>query len=225
MIPTILFLLLRKYHPSAAVKVQLFFTQSARVLLFIVLFTALSHIGSAQERKLEYVIKRKGSEVGYLSLIQKSTQNRISLKLVSEVRTRMIFLFTASGEEEAIYENGMLTSSSLFRKMNGKEKANKRLNWNGRQYVMTKGDESESFNLAPIRHNMLMLYLIEPQSYSRVFSDNFQRYVDITCLGLHQYRIKFPDGNYSDYFYRNGICIRIEIHHSLYQAVMELKTA
>ena len=35
-------------------------------------------------------------------------------------------------------------------------------------------------------------------------------------------RRKSRDGNYNEYFYANGVCSKIEIHHSLYSASIEL---
>ena len=35
---------------------------------------------------------------------------------------------------------------------------------------------------------------------------------------------QFPNGNYKEYFYTDGVCSIIEIHHSLYCATIELKS-
>ena len=142
----------------------------------------------------------------------------------SEVRTRMIFLFTAKAREESIYENGVLTWSSIYRKMNGNEKANKKTRLAGNNYIISKGDESETLNNYPIRYNMLSLYTQEPVNVKRVYSDNFQQFLDIQVIAPHHYKIRFPDGNSCEYFYNNGVCAKVKVNHSLYSASIELKS-
>ena len=186
-------------------------------------FLAITQLALAQSRQLDYVIKRKGNEVGTLSILQQSSGNRTIYKMKSEVKTRMILMFTAKGQEEAVYENGVLVSSWVYRKMNGNEKSNKRLQLSGSSYVVSKGSKTEPLPVPAIKYNMLRLYTQEPVNISTVYSDNFQEYVDIKRMGHQHYRIRFPDDNYSDYFYRNGICVKVEVHHSLYNASIELK--
>ena len=226
MIPAIILFLLRRYrrtNPVAAERLAMKVKIAGRMLFFILLFMSFTYSASSHENKLHYIIKRKGSEVGSLFFTQQSAGNKTVMKLSSEVRTRLVFLFTAKGEEEAVYENGILTSSWIFRKMNGSEKANKRTRLSGNNYIITKGSKSETLNNYPIRFNMLSLYSLEPSSIGKVYSDNFQAFLDIQTLAPHHYQIKFPDGNYNEYFYRNGVCTRVVIHHSLYNATIELK--
>lgn len=226
MIPALILYLFRRYkrtNPIAAERLFVAVKTAGKTLVFLIACMAVTYVAFSQEKKLNYVIKRKGSEVGSLSFIQHSSGNKTVLKISSEVRTRMIFLFTANGEEEAVYENGILTSSWIFRKMNGSEKANKRTRLNGNNYIITKGNKSETLNNYPIRFNMLSLYSLEPLTMGKVYSDNFQAFLDIQTIAPHHYKIKFPDGNYNEYFYRNGVCATVVIHHSMYNATIELK--
>jgi hypothetical protein len=227
MIPTIIFFLLRRYNkrnPEAAAKLRTHIRRTSKCIAILVLLFAISQVAFSQDTKLNYVIKRKGSQVGTMSFTQQSTGNKIFFKVDSEVKTRMIFLFTAKGREESVFENGILISSWIFRKMNGREKANKKLQRIGNDYVITKGTSRETSELGPIHYNMLRMYSYEPSGISKVYSDNFQQFLDIETLGRHHYKVSFPDGNYNEYFYKNGICTRVEIHHSLYSATMELKS-
>lgn len=178
---------------------------------------------NAQEKKLQYNIKRNGDVVGNIQFTQNIAGSRTTLKLESEVRTRFIFTFTAKAQEEAIYDNGIMTWSSIFRKMNGSVKADKKTKANGNAYTVYKGATTETITNYPIRYNMLSIYIAEPVNVAKVYSDNFQQQIDIQKIADHHYKIKFPDGNYNEYFYANGICSRVEIHHSLYSATIELK--
>ncbi|HEX7845297.1 MAG TPA: DUF6134 family protein [Chitinophagaceae bacterium] len=227
MIPALIYFLLKKYrikHPEKAQKLMTLVKNGSRVVILLIIFLAATQFSIAQERKLEYAIKRKGSEVGSLFFTQAFSGNKLVLKMESEVRTRMIFLFTAKAKEESIYENGIMTWSSIYRKMNGNEKANKKTRLAGTNYIVTEDDDTEALNNYPIRYNMLSLYTNEPVNISKVYSDNFQRFLDIQTIAPHHYKIKFPDGTYNEYIFSNGVCVQIKIHHSLYSASIELKS-
>jgi hypothetical protein len=193
--------------------------------LFI-LFTVLSSFilnTTGQEKKLEYHIKRNGDIVGNIQVKQTTSGNRTILSMESEVSTRFIFQFTAKAKEETIYDNGIMTWSSIYRKMNGNVKADKKTKANGGSYTIFNGNKTETLNNYPIRYNMLSIYSTEPVNISKVYSDNFQRVLDIQKLNSNHYKIKFPDGNYNEYYYEHGDCAKVEIHHRLYQATIELK--
>lgn len=178
----------------------------------------------AQQKKLEYNIKRNGDVVGTINFTQGIAGNRTVLTMESEVNTRFIFNFKAKAKEEAIYDDSILTWSSIYRKLNGNVKVDKKTKANGNVYTVYKGNKIETLNNYPIRYNMLSIYVTEPVNISKVYSDNFQQQIDIQKIAAHHYKIKFPDGNYSEYFYTNGICSKVEIHHSLYSATIELKS-
>lgn len=227
MIPTIIYLLLKKYrrtNPEAAQRIQETINKISKTAALTILFLVAAQLAISQEHKLEYAIKRKGSEVGSLTFTQFLSGNRVFFKMESEVRTRMIFLFTAKAKEETLYENGIMTWSSIYRKMNGTEKANKKTRLTGNIYTISKEDGAETLNNYPIRYNMLCLYMQEPTNIAQVYSDNFQRFLEIKTIAAHHYKIKFPDGNSSEYFYTNGVCTKVKINHSLYSASIELKS-
>jgi hypothetical protein len=193
-------------------------------IFFAAVLLGISTVSGAQNKNLSYNIKRNGDVVGAIQVAQVVSGNRTTLKLESEVKTKFIFTFTARANEETIYDNGVMTWSSIYRKMNGNVKADKKTKANGNSYVVYKGSKTETLNNYPIRYNMLSVYVLEPVGISRVYSDNFQQYVDIQQLAEHHYKIKFPDGNWNEYFYANGVCAKIFIHHSMYSATIELKS-
>lgn len=192
-------------------------------LSLIVLLTVAISLNS-QEKKLEYSIKRNGDIVGNIHFIQRVAGNRTVLTMESEVNTRFIFNFKAKAKEEAIYDNGIMTWSSIFRKLNGNVKADKKTKAVGNAYTIYKGNKTEIVKNYPIRYNMLSVYLTEPTEVSKVYSDNFQQQIAIQKIAAHHYKIKFPDGNYNEYYYTNGICSKVEIHHRVYRATIELKS-
>ena len=194
-----------------------------RNLSLLVLLSIATSV-QAQQKKLEYNIKRNGDVVGTINFTHGIAGNRTVLTMESEVNTRFIFNFKAKAKEEVIYDDSIMTWSSIYRKLNGNVKVDKQTKANGSIYTVYKGSKTETLANYPIRYNMLSIYVIEPVNITKVYSDNFQKQLDIQKLADHHYKIKFPDGNYSEYFYTNGICSKVEVHHSLYSATIELKS-
>ena len=196
----------------------------AQTLSLLVDLFSLKTIANAQEKKLEYTIKRNGDVVGNIHFAHGIAGSRTVLTMESEVNTRFIFNFKAKAKEEVIYDNGIMTWSSIFRKLNGNVKVDKKTKATGNAYTVYKGSKKETLNNYPIHYNMLSVYIIEPVTIKKVYSDNFQQQIDIQRIADHHYKIKFPDGNYNEYFYTNGVCSKIVIHHSLYSATIELRS-
>ena len=192
--------------------------------LSLIVLLSITISSNAQDKKLEYNIKRNGDIVGNIHFIQRVAGNRTVLTMESEVNTRFIFNFKAKAKEETIYDNGIMTWSSIFRKLNGNVKADKKIKAVGNRYTIYEGSKTETLNNYPIRYNMLSVYLTEPLNVSKVYSDNFQKQMDIQKIADHHFKIKFPDGNYNEYYYTNGVCSKVEVHHSMYRATIELKS-
>src|SRR5258705_6775270 len=146
-------------------------------LLVVLLGTMISI--NAQQKKLEYSIKRNGDVVGNIHFIQGVAGNRTMLTMESEVNTRFIFNFNAKAKEEVIYDNGIMTWSSIFRKLNGNVKIDKKTKANGSAYIVYKGSKTETLNNYPIRYNMLSVYIIKQLNITKVYSDNFQLQINI----------------------------------------------
>ena len=191
-------------------------------ILFLTIILMQSLQCHSQARSLSYEILRNGNKVGTLNFTQSVISGMNYLQLESDVKTRFIFTFTAHSKEEAIYSNGILLRSSIFRQMNGREKANKQHQVLNNQYVIHVGKNSAITQNYPITYNMLSLYTIEPININKVYSDNFETFIAIQKVEMHKYRISLPDGNYNYYYYKDGILNMVEVHHSLYSATIVL---
>ncbi len=189
-------------------------------LIIAILLTGMKNY--SQNKSFNYQILRNGNKVGTLHFSEMATGNMDYLKMESDVKTRFIFTFTAHANEEAVYYNGVLLHSSIYRQLNGNEKANKQHQVDNRQYIIHKGKDDEIIKNYPITYNMLSLYSKEPENVSTVYSDNFETFITIQKTGVHKYKIILPDGNYNYYCYKDGILNLIEVHHSLYSASIVL---
>ena len=226
MIPVIIIWLIRRYRQNqkkakaSSIDFKKTKKQSPAILAILLLIAIL--VGAtriyAQNKSLSYQIIRNGSKVGTLRFSENTSAGMDYLKMQSDVKTRFIFTFTAHANEEAVYFNGVLLRSSIYRQLNGTEKANKQHQANNGEYIIHKGKDIEVVKNFPITYNMLSLYSKEPENVSKVYSDNFETFLAIQQPEPHKYKITLPDGNYNYYYYKNGVLNQVEVHHSLYSA-------
>ena len=72
--------------------------------------------------------------------------------------------------------------SSFYQKQNGSDKAKKMTILSGQFYKLIDDGVSKLISCGPIRYNMLLLYTNIPETIYKVYSDNFQKLLDIKKL-------------------------------------------
>lgn len=226
MIPALLFWLFKKYARPTFNQFYLQLSSSnwlrltkKKTILLLLLASVL--VVQAEEKTVTYRIKRNGTVIGQMQLEQKRNGDETFLKLNSKVKTRFVFEINVQTADESHFKNGQLIYSTVYRKVNGKEKEHRETKFLQSNYQLLAGNKSSMFNSA-INYNMMLLYCQEPTHISQVYSDNFQQMLAIKKLAPNSYRINLPDGNYNNYYFENGICKTVEIHHSFYTITMEL---
>jgi len=185
-------------------------------LAITVVLTVFVLAGFSQTRSLNFQIIRNENKIGTVRFSENTSGSIDSLKMESNVKTRFIFTFIGYVKESATFRNGVLSESSIYRKFNGDEKANKQHKAVNSQYVISNGEISMVMKDYPISYNMLSLYSKEPVNISTVYSDNFEKFLSIQKLDTHKYRITLPDDNYNIYHYIDGVLNRVEVHHTFY---------
>jgi hypothetical protein len=193
--------------------------ESAAALILIIGMTAPLY---AQEQVTKYNVIHSGKVVGHLDFYQKRTGDGFYLKMVSEVKMKFIFSIKVDCNEESLFQNGRLVSSHVLRKVNGKQKADRQTKATGDTYQTIAEGKSKALNQTAINTNLMLLYCHEPANNMQVYSDNFQQFLKVQQTAPHVYRIDLPDGNYNYYSYTNGICSKVDIHHSLYTIQIQL---
>lgn len=181
------------------------------VLFFLFVITS-----SAQEKTVHYNVLRNGTVIGQMQFYQKTNNDEIFLKISSQVKTQFIFGINVKTEEGSYFKNGKLMSSYVKRQVNGKEKAYKTTQLINSNYNTLAENKKGQIKEQYIDYNLMLLYSREPVSQNQVYSDSFQQFLAIKKTDLHSYRIVLPDGNYNDYHFQNGLCQKVELHHSLF---------
>ena len=218
MIPIItvalLFWFLQKITAIEAGKFSfLIISEQAKLTVLFFLFTINSQ---AQEKTVNYNVLRNGTVIGQMQFSQKTNNDDVFLKISSEVKTRLIFGIDIKTEEGSHFKNGKLISSYVKRHVNGKEKANKTTQLIDSGYKTLAENKKGQIKQNYIDYNLMLLYSKEPVGENQVYSDSFQQFLVIKKTNTHSYRIVLPDGNYNDYHFLNGVCQKVELHHSLF---------
>lgn len=221
MIPALIIWLVRKYFtkqpPLHYIKL------TVQKLLLPIAGAVLFFSGAAQDVSHNYTVTYKGDEVGTMQLAVKKNGEEMFMRLTSNVSMRFIVSINVQSEEEATFKNGVLVYSKACRKVNGKQKVNNETRAAGDIYKTVCDNKTGCIRQKQIGYNFLMLYMHEPVNTHTVYSDNFQQFLAIQKTGEHAYKIELPDGNYNTYFFKDGLCNKVEIHHSLYTINMVLK--
>ncbi|WP_183561793.1 DUF6134 family protein [Mucilaginibacter sp. SP1R1] len=225
MIPALLIWLFKKYlapalkHKNITPLTLLNPLTKAATLLALLCFS-----GSlmAQEQLVKYNVLHSGKIVGHLDLYQKRNGDDLYLKMISEVKMRFIMSIQVNINEESVFQGGKLISSRISRNVNGKEKASRQTRAFGDSYQTLADGKSGQVNQKLISTNLMLLYCREPDNNAQIYSDNFQQFLQVKQISQHVYRIDLPDGNYNYYSYTNGVCSKVDIHHSLYSIQIQL---
>ncbi|MCC9065342.1 DUF6134 family protein [Flavobacterium piscisymbiosum] len=183
---------------------------------FVPIFLFFALTSQAQKKTVNYNVLRNGSIIGQMQFYQKTNNDDVFLKISSEVKTRFIFGINVKTEEGSHFKNGKLMSSYVKRHVNGKEKANKTTQFVNSNYKTLSENKKGQIKEQYIDYNFMLLYSKEPVGEDQVYSDSFQQFLSIKKIDNHSYRIVLPDGDYNDYHFLNGICQKVELHHTLF---------
>src|SRR2546423_862779 len=131
----IIWIILRFYQKKYRLHRKNNFRDNAKAFLFLPFILTATLKANAQERELIYNINRNGDKVGIITINESKEGNRTTFQLNSEVSVRLIFRFKAKAMEKAVYENGVLRYSFVYKKVNNTERTNKETKLSGNGYI------------------------------------------------------------------------------------------
>jgi hypothetical protein len=155
-------------------------------------------------------------------LTQFQTGDDLNIKMTSNIRMKMLMSVSVYVAEEASYKKDKLIYSMVYRKVNGKEKANRQTKFRDGSYEIVAEGKKNTVDKTGIYNNLARLYRKEPVNIKEVYSDAFQQFFTLEALGDHRYRLALPDGNYNVYHYQNGICNKVDVHSTFFTVQMQL---
>jgi hypothetical protein len=123
-------------------------------------------------------------------------------------------------KETSIYKRDTLVFSSVYRKLNNKEKRNQSLLFNNGTYTLKNKNKVEPLNIDFITRNLVTLYFQEPVGVTSVFCDNQNEMVQVKSLGNGRYKVQFSKGKYNIFHYKDGKCVKIEAFNPMFEVTL-----
>ncbi|RMG25376.1 MAG: hypothetical protein D6730_10955 [Bacteroidetes bacterium] len=131
----------------------------------------------------------------------------VEIRYIIKVRLKFFF--------ECKYENDMLTYAHTNSYRDGKLRESSLLRWQNGQYLMEKSGKTRALTYSPITYSTIPMYFWPPYGLSKVFSERFGEYLPIRRLADGRYEMTLVNGNKNYYTYRQGVCQKITISHTL----------
>jgi len=200
-----------------SVKYLVYHNRSIKISFLLIHFALfLSIVSFTQRSVLTYNVVQNNDVIGWLKLDKRDSSNSSFIKFSSEIKKRVVFLFTIIEKQEAFFQNGIMTYSYVYRKINDNIKVNKFTTYVSGHYLVKKDKSSTPLMLNNIAYNQLSLYFYEPATIQQVYSDNYEQYLKIEKSGNQYYTLKLPGGNKNTYYYSNGVCTKVKVEQSLF---------
>jgi len=174
------------------------------------------------EIRLEYGVERNGDVIGQILAVKKVEGTRISYTMESNVVVRLLLTFNMYSRVSGTFQNGLLQDGSVIRRINGKDRANARITRTDDQYLIEDREQKQRFR-ETIYYSTARMMHDEPLGVTRIFSENYRKFIPVREVRPHYYEIVLPDGNRNYYTYVNGICTRAEINTGFSRALFRLK--
>jgi hypothetical protein len=147
---------------------------------------------------------------------EKKKGNMLLLELKSTVKTTWLaFQYTSNITEKVVFEDGVMVYSFYYKNENGREtrvEAKK-----AGQYMNIVDNGHLDFNYqAPVTYNTVQLYCGCPGMDTKVYSNQFQQFLDIKKVAANRYKLRLPGNNYNYFNYKKGRCTQVDVERVLF---------
>lgn len=193
-----------------------------RVKLFIVMLLVFTRItAQAINQSAKYQILVWGMNIGEFTVEQKTENEDVSVKAVTDVHVRMIINYRVKYVQQSFYRQGILLTSRVETLKNGRIISDTQLEKLGDKYLLNKDGESTAIG-GLITYSGSLLYFNEPKQIYNLYNERNGERSSIQNIDTHTYATLDKNGNRSNvYVYQDGILMRAELIHSL--AIIHLR--
>ncbi|GAA4290024.1 hypothetical protein GCM10023163_02770 [Aestuariibaculum suncheonense] len=159
---------------------------------------------------ISYKIVKNNTTIGFINIKKQVESNVTTYVLKSHVEAKFLVNISVLCNEKTIYRNGILIYSSVYRKVNGKVKANHKLLRESGRYTLFYDNKKQFLELDELTQNLITLYFNEPKTVRKIYCDNLKQEVVVKSINPGSYRVDFEKGKYNVFHYKNGQCIKID---------------
>jgi hypothetical protein len=191
-------------------------------MIFLAFISVLLSSGKTMNSKLNYDVIRNGNVIGSLHASRIGSGNQVEYITESNVSVKILMTFSMYSKVTGAFRDGMLINGSAVRKVNGHDKVNTIIQWKNDHYLLKDDDVQKEIH-EKITYTTACLFNQEPVGLTRIFSENFGKFITLKEVRPHYYELHLPDGNRNYYSYSNGICIGAEVNTNYTKAFFRLK--
>jgi len=182
-----------------------------RIYLTIISITLL--ISHAQAQRHVYRVNWKGDSIGYLIAEQKQRGSMTTYELRSHTKFSMMFSFDMITEYYTVFRDGMLLSATSENTMNDKRRSFSSVKLLDDKYQV-KVDDEERYEYGHIPESIATMYFFPP-SNGNIFSERYGIFCEVEKQNSNHYTLVKPDNRKNHYYYKNGVCTRVEVNLAL----------
>ncbi|MDQ3395635.1 MAG: hypothetical protein M3512_16225 [Bacteroidota bacterium] len=185
------------------------------ILFFLFALVWDSYSSTVVAQGLTYEILWKEDSIGFLKAEKKPVKNFMVYTMHSDVAVKFIAKVEMTYRFENIFSNGVLVKGTATNFVNNKKKSSTVIKWDGTKYTILVDDKEVPAPKRPIKNTLTSLYYSEPIGLTEVFSERFGEFCSINEVSPHRYELTMPNGKKNYYTYKDNICLKVEVSHSL----------
>jgi len=191
-------------------------TKMARLVLPVLAIIPMTAFG--QTRIYNYQVVRNHDRIGFVSIIEKTDNQRKTIQLESNIKAKVVFTISVTTKEKTMLENERIVYAESTKKINGNEEVFRKLMSVGNGYEFLTNSKQVQLDNTIIFNNTVSLFVTEPVHSMIVFSDTFHELLLLKKISEHTYLLELPDGNSNTYQYQDGICSEVKVDHKFFTA-------
>lgn len=223
MIPALIVYLIRKFKGKSFVfpKAVIFKSLVLKILTLLGIVLLVSSFATVDFNKTQvYNVVKNDKVIGIIEINKRISERTVIYTTSSNIKAKFLLKFDIVGKEKAVYENGVLVFSSVYRTLNHKVKTNHNVVLNNDQYHVQSSNEKKHLKYSAITHNLVTLYFQEPIGITSIFCDNQKEMVPVKPLSNGRYKVEISNDKYNVFHYKNGVCIKIEAVSKLFNVIL-----
>ncbi|MCR8668306.1 hypothetical protein NO995_11485 [Aestuariibaculum sp. M13] len=225
MIPALILYLIRrmKYGSDASTDFRKFRDIVLKIksfLFFFIVSSSFAYNTVNTSEALTYKIVKNNTTIGFINIEKQVESDVTTYVLKSHVEAKFLVNISILCNEKTIYKNGVLIYSSVYRKVNGKVKANHKLLRESGRYTLFYDNKKQLLELDELTQNLITLYFEEPKTIRKIYCDNQKQEIVVTPLNKGCYRVDFEKGKYNVFHYKNGECVKIDAVSKLFNVTL-----
>ncbi|WP_145860386.1 DUF6134 family protein [Pedobacter suwonensis] len=181
--------------------------------LLMAIMVLIGQVVFAQSQSHTYNVFYNEKNVGKMLITKTGNDQDCVIRLNFTANFNVVLKsILIEGQEEAMFEKGILKYSTVLRKVNGKVRTNKQTRIANGTYSGVDEGTVQSVDVPEIRSNFLSILFFEPVGRQHIYADNLLQNVKVVNKSAHTYQIPLRNGSYNQYTYVNGKCAAIELN-------------